>query len=129
MRETETLLVDAREQVYTALAEMQTAQPYSLHSSYPKGTPEQPVVTWAEYSNVATDCPVVDELVFQIDLWTRDRAGQQELSQAVNQTMTALGLKRVYAGPDRYEDTGSGCWRKTFRFGRKVDKRTMRLID
>ena len=76
MREIETLLVDAREQVYTALAEMQTAQPYSLHSSYPKGTPEHPVVTWAEYSNVATDCPVVDELVFQIDLWTRDRAGQ-----------------------------------------------------
>ena len=127
--ETKTLLVDARGQVYTALAEMETEQPYSLHRSFPRGTETGSVVTWGEYSNVSTDCPVVDELVFQIDLWTMDRKGQQELSQAVNQAMTGLGLKRVFAGSDRYEDTGPGYYRKTFRFGRKVDKRTMRLID
>ncbi len=57
MRETETLLVDAREQVYTALAEMQTAQPYSLHSSYPKGTPEQTVPWWTSWSFRSTSGP------------------------------------------------------------------------
>lgn len=128
-RETERLLVDAREQVYTALAEMETEQPYSLHSTFPKGTQTGAAVIWGEYSNTATDCPVVDELVFQIDLWTPDGTSQQALSQAVNDAMTGLGLRRVYAGPDSWEDTGAGYRRKTFRFGRKVDKRTMRLID
>ena len=36
---------------------------------------------------------------------------------------TGLGLRRVYSSPDGYESAGEGAYTKTFRFGRKVDKR------
>lgn len=129
MKETAGLLVDARGQVKAALEAMGTGQDYVLSSRFPKGGALKQAVIWGEYSNVSTDCPVVDELIFQVDLWTFDRSAQNELAQAVNRAMTGLGLRRVYAGPDSYDDTGPGYYRKTFRFGRRVDKRTMRLID
>ena len=37
--------------------------------------------------------------------------------------MLGLGLRRVYSSPDGYESAGEGAYTKTFRFGRKVDKR------
>lgn len=123
------ILIDAREQVRGALASMEVSRPFALRGRYPKGRDEGEVVTWCEYSNVATDCPVVDELVFQVELWTFDPDSQNELAGEVNRVLTGLGLRRVYAGPDSYEDVGPGYYHKTFRFGRKVDKRTMRLID
>ena len=87
------------------------------------------MVTVGEYTNVATDCPVVDQIDYQIDLWAFDRETVVLLSQLVNQALTTLGLKRQYAGPDQVSGDPAGYCTKTFRYGRKVDKRTMRLID
>lgn len=121
-------LVDARAQVHAALSKLQTEQSYTLRSRYPKGQTVLPAVIWFEYSNTGTDCPVVDRLVFQVELWTEQLDSQNDLAQAVNRAMLELGLRRSYSGPDSYDENG-GCCRKIFRFGRKVDKRSMRLID
>lgn len=128
MESVETLLVDAREQVYAALSQLDTQQSYTLRSRYPKGQTGLPAVIWFEYANTGTDCLVVDRLVFQVELWTESLGSQNELAQAVNQAMLQMGLRRSYGGPDDW-DEGGGCYRKIFRFGRKVDKRTMRLVD
>ena len=45
------------------------------------------------------------------------------------QAMLKLGLRRTYAGDDGFDSEGAGAYTKTYRFGRKIDKRTMRLID
>lgn len=128
MEAVQTLLVDAREQIYAALAQLDTEQTYSLRNRYPKGQTSLPAVIWFEYANTGTDCPVVDRLVFQVELWTENLDSQNELAQAVNRAMLQLGLRRSYGGPDNW-DEGGNCYRKIFRFGRKVDKRTMRLVD
>lgn len=128
MEQIETRLVDAREQIYAALSRLETEQTYTLRSRYPKGQTGLPAVIWFEYANTSTDCPVVDRLVFQVELWTESLDSQNELAQAVNRAMLDLGLRRSYGGPDSW-DEGGNCYRKIFRFGRKVDKRTMRLVD
>ena len=126
MRQT---MVDAREQIHTALAALDTEVPYTLRGRYPKGMAEGNVITWGEYSNVSTDCPVVDQITFQVDLWTRTPEERRALAEAVNRAMCGIGLRRTYAGMDGYDENTGGYYRKTFRFGRKVDKRWGRLMD
>lgn len=129
MREVEGLLVDARDQVRTALAGIQTDTPFTLRGSFPRESIEGSLVVWEEYSNTATACPVVDRLVFQVEIYAVDRQSCQDLAQGVNDAMTGLGLRRIYASADEYRDQGAGAWYKCYRFARSVDKRTMRLVD
>lgn len=123
------ILVDGRQAVRDALSAVKSDWTVTVRGSYPRSTDDGVVITVGEYTNVATDCPVVDEIAYQIDLWAFDRETVVALSQQVNQALTALGLRRQYAGPDAVSDDPAGYCRKTFRYGRKVDKRTMRLID
>ena len=123
------ILVDGRQAVRNALSAIQTDLAFTVRGSYPRSTDDGVIITVGEYTNVATDCPVVDEIAYQIDLWAFDRETVVALSEQVNRTLTNLGLRRQYAGPDTVSDDPAGYCRKTFRFGRKVDKRTMRLID
>ena len=86
-------------------------------------------VTWGEWANKSTDCPVVDEVSYQVKIWAQDLdrlRGHQRRSQPAQ---LGLGLKRTYSAPDEFAEDGMGFYTKTYRFGRKVDKRTMRLID
>ena len=129
MGETECLLVDARAQVKAALEAMDTRIPFALQADFAPTPPRGNTVVWGEWANVTTRCPVVDRLTFQVDIYAENRTARQELSQAVNRALTAMGLKRIYASADLYEDVGQGCYCKRFRFARKVDKRSMRLID
>ena len=87
------------------------------------------MVTVSEYTNTSTDCPVVDKISYQIDLWAFDRGTVVTLSEAVNRTLLEMGFLREYAGPDERSEEPAGYCRKTFRYGRKVDKRWMRLMD
>lgn len=127
MTEAELTLVDARAQVKAALEGMESDIGFSVRQSYPREAAEGVVVTYGEYDNHSTDCSVVDEIAYQVDIWAFDRETTAALAGLVNRAMLTIGLKRTYMGPDvsvssRYE-------RKTLRFGRRVDKRTMRLID
>lgn len=129
MNEFEYLLVDAREQVKEALEAMTSSVPFTVRGSFPKGMTKGNVITWREYSNVSTSIPVVDEVVFQVDLWVTDGHNQFALAQGVNRAMVGIGFRRTYAGLLENEDIGPGYLHRVFRFGRKVDKRFMRLID
>ncbi|MCD8190553.1 MAG: hypothetical protein LUD78_10100 [Clostridiales bacterium] len=127
MTEAELTLVDARAQVKAALEGMESDIAFSVRQSYPREAAEGVVVTYGEYDNRSTDCPVVDEIEYQVDIWAFDRETAAALANLVNRAMLGIGLKRTYMGPDAVEN--SKYERKTLRFGRRVDKRTMRLIN
>lgn len=129
MKEAEVLLVDARAQVKAALEGAQCPVPFAVRQRFPAESAGGVVVTYAEYSNVSTDCPVVDELVFQVEVWAFDRETVNIVSAAVNAAMLGMGLKRVYAGPDELAEGPGGYVKKCYRFGRRVDKRWMRLVE
>lgn len=129
MREAERLLVDARAQIKGALEAAECEVPFTVRQRWPVTEADGVVVTYGEYSNVSTQCPVVDELVYQVDVWAFDRETVQTVASAVNRAMLELGLKRVWSGEDTVTDDNSGYLRKSYRFGRKVDKRSMRLVD
>ena len=100
---------------------------YTVRGRYPRSTQDGVLVTVGEYTNTSTDCPVVDKLSYQIDLWAFDRGTVVTLSEAVNRTLLRMGFLREYAGPDERSEEPAGYCRKTFRYGRKVDKRWMRF--
>ncbi|MCD7757370.1 MAG: hypothetical protein LUH45_04290 [Clostridiales bacterium] len=127
MTEAELTLVDARAQVKAALEGMESDIAFSVRQSYPREAAEGVIITYEEYDNRSTDCPVVDEIVYQVDIWAFDRETAAALAALVNRSMLSIGLKRTYMGPDTVEN--STYERKTLRFGRRVDKRTMRLIN
>lgn len=129
MRETEGLLVDARAQIKEALEAAECEVHFDVRQRWPVTEAEGVLVTYQEYSNVNTSCPVVDELIYQIDVWAFDRETVQTVAAAVNRAMLELGLKRVWSGEDAIADDSSRYVRKSYRFGRKVDKRFMRLVD
>lgn len=129
MRDIELLLADGREDVKNALEAMETDFPFTLSSRFPRSSAEGDLVTWGEYANLSTECPVVDRLTYQVTVWALDLDRLRALSSGVNRALVGLGLKRVYASPDDFTSDTLGYYTKTFRFGRKVDKRTMRLID
>lgn len=129
MTDVEKRLVDGRKAVREALAAAETDGTFTVRGSYPRSTSDGVVITVGEYANVTTDCPVVDQIAYQIDIWAFERETVVGLSQLVNGALTALGLKRQYAGPDTISENPAGYCTKTFRYGRRVDKRTMRLID
>jgi hypothetical protein len=127
MTEAELMLVDLREQVKEALEQIDCDVAFSVRQSYPRERAEGVIITYNEFNNRSTDCSVVDELSYQIDIWAFDRETVVKLTEKVNRAMLELGLRRVYMGPDKSED--SKYERKTMRFGRKIDKRFMRLVD
>ncbi len=129
MREAEGLLVDERAQIRGALEAAECEIHFDVRQRWPVTQAEGVVVTYQEYSNVSTQCPVVDELVYQVDVWAFDRETVQTVASAVNRAMLELGLKRVWSGEDALANDSSGYLRKSYRFGRKVDKRFMRLVD
>lgn len=129
MTEAALTLVDGRAQVRQALAEMECPVSFTVQGRYPRSTQEGVLITVGEYSNTSTDCPVVDRLSYQIDLWAFDRGTVVTLSEAVNRTLLSMGFRREYAGPDERSAEPAGYCVKTFRYGRKVDKRWMRLMD
>lgn len=129
MTDVEDILVDGRLDVREAIEAQSGDIPFTVRGVYPRSVEEGVVLTVSEYANASTACPVVDEIAYQIDVWAFDRETVVALSQLVNAALTGLGLKRQYAGPDGRSEDPAGYCTKTLRYGRRVDKRTMRLID
>lgn len=125
----ETLLVDGRGDVRAAIEAQESDIPFTVRGVYPRGRAEGARIIVSEYANRSTDCPVVDELSYRIDVWAPDRESVVALSGLVSRALTGLGLRRQYAGPDELSGDPEGYCVKSFRYGRRVDKRMMRLID
>lgn len=126
MSDVENLLCDGREDVKAALEGMEVDCDFTLRSGFARTPLPAESVTWGEWSNLSTDCPVVDELSYQVTVRAGDLDKLRALCAGINAALTGLGLKRTYTSPDEFDDSG---YTKTFRFGRRVDKRTMRLVD
>ena len=122
-------MVDAVPQLRQALAEMETATAFTVSEDWPRAIPTGPLITIQEITNTGTQNAVVDELSWQLDVWADSKDTVRELSTGIDRAMAGIGLRRTYAGPILWTEDGAQYYRKTFRYGRKVDKRTMRLID
>lgn len=122
----ETTLCNGRGWVRQALEEMDPGFAFTLRSGWPRAAVEGDAVFFGEHTNTSTDLAVVDEVSYFVVVRCEDWDKLWELSEAVNEALLELGLRRQYASPDEFEE---GYYTKTFRFGRRVDKRSMRLVD
>lgn len=116
-------MVDAFPQIKALLEELPD-QP-KVTERWPRSECSPPLIVVSELTNTHTAVKCVDQLTYQIDIWTRDSEALRRLSNDVDEAMTNMGFRRTLAQP---EDDTDGFLR-TFRYGRKVDKRLMRLID
>lgn len=122
-------MIDAIPQIRQALASLDTALPYTVSEQWPRATITGNLITVTEITNTSTGWSCVDDLAYQIDIWATEADAVRELTPLVNEAVMSIGFRRTAAQQlDRYDKNG-GYFRKALRFGRKVDKRSMRLID
>lgn len=122
-------MVDAIPQVRQALASLGTTLPYTVSEQWPRTSITGNLITVTEITNTSTGWRCVDELAYQVDIWATEADAVRELAPLVNDVLLGIGFRRTASQQlDRYDKNG-GYFRKAFRFGRKVDKRFMRLID
>lgn len=86
-------------------------------------------ITYFELSNVDTNTPTVQDIAFQVDLWTVTVAELLEATLLIDEEMQKKGLKRQFVSPDSIMNDPSGYKRKTFRYGSRVDLMFNRFID
>lgn len=121
-------MVDAREQIKDILASVTLSKPFTVKMQFPKTVSDGEMFTFHELIN-AQISDVVDEIAFQVDCWAYDMETLTEMSREASEKLTAVGFKRQFSSADIFPTDIGGYFRKTFRFGRKVDTRTNRLID
>ena len=122
-------MVDAIPQIRQALASLDTTLPYTVSEQWPRTSITGNLITVKEITNTSTGWRCVDDLAYQIDVWAAEADAVRELTPLVNDALLRIGFRRTASQPlDRYDKNG-GYFRKALRFGRKIDKRFMRLID
>lgn len=122
-------MVDAFPQIRKALAGLRTSLSYTVSEQWPRTVITGNLITVTEITNAGTDLACVDRVAYQIDVWSPAADPVRELVPLVNGAMLSIGFRRQAAEQlDRLSENG-GYYRKALRFGRRVDKRTMRLID
>jgi len=129
MTEEWTEMVELAPQVKAALRELDTELAYTVLSRWPRREDKGNLITVSEITNQQTALSVVDDLAVQVDIWSTERDVVRALAPLVNAAVCGMGLRRDYAGDIEQQSGGLWAFRKTFRFGRRVDKRFMRLID
>ena len=122
-------MVDAIPQIRQALASLDTTLPYTVSEQWPRTSITGNLITVTEITKASTSWRCVDDLAYQIDVWAAEADAVRELAPMVNDALLGIGFRRTGSQQlDRYDKNG-GYFRKALRFGRKVDKRFMRLID
>lgn len=122
-------MIDAVPQIRLELAGLDTTLPYTVSEQWPRSTISGNLVTVTEVTNAGTEVDCVDRIAYQIDVWSPFADPVRELVPLIDAAMQDIGLRRQAAEQlDRLTANG-GHYRKALRYGRKVDKRTMRLID
>ncbi len=122
-------MVDAREQIKDLLESIEYEKPFRVKMTFPQSVNDGILITYNEVLNNQTAVSVVDEIAFLVDIWALDMVTMVDLSCLVSDKLTGIGLKRQFTSPDSSPEENGGYFRKTMRFGRKVDTRTNRLID
>lgn len=122
-------MVDARQQFKEILENISFDGTFTVAMKFPQSTADGEMVTYYELTNTQTANPVVDDIAFMVDVWAYDTETLVSLSVAVSDAVCAVGFRRQFSSPDMTPEEENGYFRKTMRFGRKVDTRTNRLID
>lgn len=122
-------MVDARKQIKRALEGIESDTVFKVKMQFPQSVNDGEMITYFELLNQQTYISVVDEIAFQVDVWAYSMAKLCELAGKASDVLTDIGLKRQFVSPDILPTGNGGYFRKTMRFGRKVDTRTNRLID
>lgn len=122
-------MVDAREQMFNLLKNITYTKPFTVSMKFPQTVNDGIMVTYYEVLNISTAISVIDEIAFIVDIWAYDVETLVKLSGLVSDALCGIGLRRQFVSPDMMPDEENGYFRKTMRFGRKVDTRTNRLID
>ena len=122
-------MVDAIPQIRDALGNLDTSTTYTLTEKWPRKQITGNLITVTEITNAGTDTDCVDSLGYQIDVWSPYADPVRELVPLVNAAMLDIGFRRQSAEQLNYLTAKGGYYRKALRYGRRVDKRTMRLID
>ena len=122
-------MVNARKQIKNALESIESDTKFKVRMQFPQSVNDGVMITYFEVLNQQTYVSVVDEIAFQVDIWVYDMTTLCEFIGKVSDVLTAIGLKRQFVSPDIMPSGNGGYFRKTMRFGRKVDTRTNRLID
>lgn len=97
-----------------------------ITAQWPSRKLDSPVIVVQEINNMATEIPVVDALSYQVDVWAEEGDTVRALFGAADAYLSGRGWLRSFC-PALTRD-GFGC-RQTARYSRRVDKRTLRLID
>ncbi|MCD7917304.1 MAG: hypothetical protein LUF84_02430, partial [Clostridiales bacterium] len=119
MTEESLILADALPTIRAALEGLDTEVSYTVSAQWPRKVPAGALITVTELDNSQVSGRlVVDRLSYQIDLWGPDADELRTLVPLVNTALLAIGFLREYAGVLGMEN---GYYRKTFRFGRRVD--------
>lgn len=122
-------MIDAIPQIRQALASLDTTLTYTVSEQWPRTSITDNLITVTEITNTSTGWRCVDDLAYQIDVWAAEADAVRELAPLVNDALLGIGFRRTASQQlDRYDKNG-GYFRKALRFGRKIDKRFMRLID
>lgn len=122
-------MINAREQIKTMLESITLPVPFEVKMQFPQSITDGVQVTYFELTNENTVIPVVDKIAFQIDCWAYDMETLTEMYMKIDELMRGTGFLRQYSSPDILPSEIRGYYRKTLRYGRRVDTRTNRLID
>lgn len=122
-------MVDAIPQIRKALTGLNTSLTYNMSEQWPRTAITENLITVMEITNTGTEVDCVDRIAYQIDVWSPAADSVRELVPLVNGAMLSIGFRRQSAEQLDLLIANGGYYRKAMRFGRRVDKRTMRLID
>lgn len=115
-------MVSASVQLLTALRELDAV----VTEQWPGRELGGSTIVVQEIGNANTAIPVVDDLSYQVDVWTEDADSTRSLFAQADELITQTGFHRTMLSPLSVDGFG---WRQSGRYGRRVDKRTLRLID
>ena len=125
-------MIDIRNEIKETLSKVKPSFDIKVKMAFPEQVVYNNAERWITYfelSNIDTNTPTVQEIAFQVDLWTVTFAELQEAMLLIDEEMKKKGLIRQFVSPDSIMNDPSGYKRKTFRYGSRVDLMFNRFID
>lgn len=118
-----------RTDIKNALERIETDISFRVKMAFPESKNDGNIISYYELTNTSTAVPTVDDIAFQVDVWTLDLEKMLTLCSLVDDALTDMGLLRQFASPDSMLHDPSGYYRKSLRYGRRVETLTNRLVD
>ncbi len=125
-------MIDIRSEIKETLERVKPSFDIKVKMAFPDTVSynsRERLITYFELSNTDTEIPTVQDVAFQVDLWTVTTKELFEAALLIDEEMKKKGLKRQFVSPDSMMNDPSGYKRKTFRYGSRVDLMFNRFIN